>query len=235
MAMTDFAQFDRRHYPVVSPRDGYRAWLPTYEDTVEDPMALALLDRIQSVDWSRTRRAADLGCGTGRTARWLRQRAVAVIDGVDVTPEMIDAASARGDHTSLAIRDARHTGLPGASYDLVVSSLVDEHLPELVELYVEVRRLLRPAGAFVLVGYHPYFIMASGMPTHFDDDERGSVAIETHVHLPSSHFGAAREVGLVAHEMLEGVIDDEWIALKPNWGRYRGWPISFAFVWRMTT
>lgn len=34
--MPDFARFDRRHYPTVSVREGYRAWTPSYEDTVED-------------------------------------------------------------------------------------------------------------------------------------------------------------------------------------------------------
>ena len=26
-------------------------------------------------------------------------------------------------------------------------------------------------------------------------------------------------------------IDDEWVALKPKWERFRGHPISFAAVW----
>src|SRR5215212_5496154 len=38
-----------------------------------------------------------------------------------------------------------------------------------------------PDGVFVVVGYHPYFIMAAGMPTHFDGPEGHPVAIETYV------------------------------------------------------
>ena len=44
--MLDFARFDRRHYPTVAVREGYRQWLPTYEATVEDAMDLALLDAL---------------------------------------------------------------------------------------------------------------------------------------------------------------------------------------------
>lgn len=218
--MPDFALFDRRNYPTVSPRDGYRAWAPTYEDTVEDVMDLALLERIRTVDWTSTDRAADLGCGTGRTAAWLSGRGVDMVDGVDLTPEMLDRARDRGLHSSLTTADARDTGLDGGAYDLVVASLIDEHLPDLSELYHEASRLLRDDGAFVIVGFHPFFIMASGMPTHFDDD--GSpVAIETHVHLLGSHVTAAGEVGLVAHELHESVIDDEWVARKPKWEAHR--------------
>ena len=230
--MTDFALFDRRHYRTVSPREGYRAWARTYENTVEDVMDLALLGRIESVQWTSIRRAADLGCGTGRTAAWLASVGVARIDGVDVTAEMLERARQRGLHLSLRLADVRDTGLGGGCYDLVVVSLVDEHLPTLSELYQEARRLLTSDGAFVLVGFHPFFIMASGMPTHFESDDGDPVAIETHIHLPSRHVAAARSAGLVAHELHERVIDDEWIERKPRWEPYRGWPVSFAWVWR---
>lgn len=93
--MLDFSQFDRRRYPTVSVREGYREWLPSYETTVEDEMDLVLLERLESIPWSAIRRAADLGCGTGRTGASLRARGVARIDGIDLTPEMIAAARDR--------------------------------------------------------------------------------------------------------------------------------------------
>jgi len=230
--MTDFAVFDQRGYPTVSAREGYRDWVPTYESTVEDAMDLALLDRIESVDWAGVRRAADLGCGTGRTGAWLRAHGVAALDGVDLTPEMLAVAAERGTHDTLAVADVRDSGLTARAYDLAVSSLVDEHLPDVAPLYAEARRLLTDDGAFVLVGYHPFFSMSTGMPTHFENGDHEQVAIETYVHLPSDHVAAARAVGLVAHEMHERVVDAGWIELKPQWEPRRGWPISFAWVWR---
>jgi SAM-dependent methyltransferase len=51
--------------------------------------------------------------------------------------------------TYLAPRDARDTGLPAASVDFVTSTDTDEHIPEqdLLRIFVECRRLLRPDGA----------------------------------------------------------------------------------------
>ena len=118
--MTDFARFDQRHYPTVDARAGYAQWAPTYEDTVEDMMDLALLDRLDSVPWHDVTRAADLGCGSGRTAQWLRTRGPFPIDGVDLTPEMLDLARRRGIHATLVEADLRATGLPAAAYDLAV-------------------------------------------------------------------------------------------------------------------
>jgi len=230
--MPDFARFDQRHYRTVPVRDGYRDWSPSYENTVVDSMDLALLDRIVTVPWATMSRVVDLGCGTGRTASWLRAKGVARIDGVDVTPEMLDVARAKSLHERLIEGDVRSTGLDGDVYDLVVCCLVDEHLPEVTGLYREARRLLRADGTFVLVGFHPYFIMSAGMPTHFDGADGDPVAIETYVHLHSEHVAAAKAVDLVATELHEGLIDDEWIRRKPKWEPYRDWPISFAWVWR---
>src|SRR5262249_25731694 len=151
-----------------------------------------LLERLTTVRWSEARVVVDLGCGTGRTASWLLSKGVGTIDGVDVTPEMLERARGRGGHRYLKEADVRATGFSGATYDLAICSLGDEHLPELGALYREARRLLRPNGTFVLVGYHPFFIMTSGMPTHFDGADGQPVAIETYVHLPSAHMTAAR-------------------------------------------
>jgi SAM-dependent methyltransferase len=115
---------------------------------------------------------------------------------------------------------------------LVVTSLVDEHLADLRPLYAEAARVAKPGGSYVIVGYHPHFIMSSGMPTHYDSAAGEPVAIETHVHLFSDHVRAAGAAGWTLVEAEERVIDDAWIELKPKWERQRGTPIAFAFVWR---
>lgn len=229
--MPSFSAFDSRGYRTVAPREGYDRWARTYEDTVEDAMDIALLDRV-GVEWASVESVADLGCGTGRTGAWMAARGVGEIDGVDLSPGMLEAARARGVYRSLREGEVGETGLDGGAYDLVVSCLVDEHLADLVPLYAEATRLTRPGGRFALVGFHPHFIIASGMPTHFDDAESGEpVAIETHVHLLSDHVAAGRAAGLELAELHERIVDDEWVALKPKWERFRDHPISFAFVW----
>jgi SAM-dependent methyltransferase len=229
--MGSFSRFDSRGYPTVSAREGYERWAATYEDTVEDAMDIALLERL-GVDWGAVGRVADLGCGTGRTGEWLAGRGVGETDGVDLSPAMLAAARGRGVYASLREGEVADTGLDSGAYGLVICCLVDEHLADLRPLYAEAARLLEPGGSFVLVGLHPHFIVAAGMPTHFDDVESGgSVAIETHVHLFGEHVAAARGAGLGLADLQERTIDDEWVALKPKWERFRSHPISFAAVW----
>jgi SAM-dependent methyltransferase len=230
--MTDFRAFDTRGYRTVDVRTGYGEWVASYEDTVEDAMDVALLDELREVPWSSVGAVADLGCGTGRTATWMREHGVGVIDGVDLTPEMLEVARGRGVYRRLVEGDVSATGLDSEGYDLVMTCLVDEHLAEIEPLYAEAFRLARPDGTFVLVGFHPHFIMAAGMPTHFDSASGEPVAIDTYVHLLSEHVTAGLAAGWRLVEMRERVIDEAWLALKPKWERLRGQPVAFAVAWR---
>ncbi len=230
--MPRFATFDRRNYRTLPAREGYAQWAATYGDTVKRDMDLWLLGEIRSVKWSAVERCADLGCGTGRTAVWLANQGVRKIDGVDATPEMLYHARERAVFSSLRLADVCATGLPAATYDLVTTCLVDEHLAELAPLYAEAARLAQRGAAYVLVGFHPFFIMATGMPTHFRSADGEPLAIETHVHLLSDHARAALAAGWQLTELHEQVIDDRWVEMKPSWAAFRDLPISFALVCR---
>jgi SAM-dependent methyltransferase len=230
--MAGFHAFDTRGYRTVDALRGYGEWAATYEQTVEDAMDIDLLEAVTAVRWADMDAAADLGCGTGRTGAWLRGRGVAAVDGVDLTPEMLALARAKGVHRRLVEGDVAATGLESGAYDLAITSLVDEHLAELGPLYREAFRLVRPGGHFVLLGFHPHFIMASGMPTHFKNAAGEDIAITTHVHLLGEQVTAGLAAGFTLIEMTERVIDDGWVALKPKWERLRNHPISVAFVWR---
>ncbi|MGI8855424.1 MAG: class I SAM-dependent DNA methyltransferase [Thermomicrobiales bacterium] len=227
----DIAQFDRRNYPTRSVQEGYGEWAATYENVVLDALDLRLLARIRSVVWSQARAVADLACGTGRIGAWLTRHGASAVDGIDVTPGMLDGARAKGVYRHLVLGDIRRTPFRACAYDLVTAALVDEHLPDVRPLYQEAARIARAAGRFVLVGYHPFFLMG-GIPTHFNSASAGPVTIECYVHLLSDHVYAALAAGWSLREMHEGLIDDEWLAKKPKWSNYRHQPVSFAMVWQ---
>jgi SAM-dependent methyltransferase len=227
----EFKPFDARHYPTLAVGEGYDAWARTYDTVVQDEMDLRLLARLTEVGWAAAGRVLDLACGTGRIGQWLRAQGVASLDGLDLTPAMLANARARGVYDSLLEGDVRATGLPDAAYDLALMVLADEHLDELGSLYREVARITADRGRFVLVGYHPHF-MLNGIPTHFNRDDGQPVAIETHVHLMSDHVKAAHRSGWTLVELEEGLVDAAWLAKKPKWARYEHHPVSFAAVWR---
>jgi len=132
----------------------------------------------------------------------------------------------------LHLADVAGTPLASSAYDLCMLVLADEHLAELEPVYREAARLLTPGGHFVLIGYHPFFLMR-GMPTHYHrvTANREAIAIRSYVHLFSEHFHAASKAGVAIAEFQECVIDEKWLLGKPKWREYLNWPVSFALVW----
>lgn len=227
----DFSKFDNRHYPVVSVADGYGEWVATYERTVEDEMDIRLFERVKTVDWANVGQVLDLACGTGRIGVWLKGKGVTTIDGIDMTPEMLEFAREKAVYRQLYTGDITQTSFAPATYDLCTQSLADEHLPDLTPLYKEAARITRPGGHFVLVGYHPYFLM-NGIITHFHRADGEAIGIESYVHLLSDHVKAALSNGWTLVEMDEQVVDEAWLAKKPKWEKYRNQPVSFSMVWQ---
>lgn len=227
----DSRLFDKRGYPVVGAAKGYGEWAATYDETVAAGLDRPLLERVRSVNWPAVRNAADLACGTGRTGRWLKDNGVARVEGVDITPEMLALAARRGAHDALHVADVAATPLPSSTYDLCTLVLADEHLTDLGPVYREAWRLLEAGGRFLLIGYHPFFIM-NGTPTHFHRPGGEAITVETHVHLFADHFRAGCNVGLTLIEAEECVVDEAWLVSKPKWRKHLGWPVSFAWVWR---
>lgn len=226
----DFWDFDTRHYKTLSVAEGYAAWSRTYDNTVRDLLDLPLLERIRSVDWPSVGRAADLACGTGRSGAWLAQQRVKRIDGVDLTPEMIDLARRKEVYAGLHVCDVANTPLESAAYDLCIMVLADEHLEDLRPVYSEAARLTRTGGQFVIVGYHPHFMLL-GIPPHFHPESGEPLAITSYLHFTSDHVRAAHAAGWSLLEMHEHLIDEACIAAKPKWKKLLNHPISFAMVW----
>jgi SAM-dependent methyltransferase len=228
--MSEFSKFDARHYPTLPVQAGYAAWAESYENTVLDLMDLRLLGRLRTIDWANVDAVLDLACGTGRGGAWMKAMGVGRIAGIDLTPQMLERARAKGVYDRLALGDVNAVDLSSSGYDLVTQLLADEHLADLGPVYREAGRLTKADGRFVLVGYHPWFLMA-GIPTHFDRAPDEPVAIESYVHLFADHVRAAHAAGWRLAELEEGIVDDAWVAAKPKWERHRHRPVSFAFVW----
>jgi len=229
----DFARFDRRSYRTLEVRDGYRLWAKNYDAVVRDKLDIELLERLGTVPWSRVSEAVDLACGTGRIGAWLRNRDVSTIDGVDLTPEMLARAKEKEIYRRLELIDMTATGFESETYDLATNGLAVGHLEDVATLYEEATRLVRPGGWFVLIGYHPHFLL-SGIPTHFEVETGESIAIVNYVHLMADHARAALSKGWSLVSVDERVVDESWVAEESHWEPYLGHPVSFLLAWRKT-
>jgi ubiquinone/menaquinone biosynthesis C-methylase UbiE len=227
----EYSSFDTRKYPILGVQDGYKEWSNTYEQTVQDEMDLRLLSRITSVNWREITRAIDFACGTGRIGVWLKKQEVGEVHGIDITAEMLSKAAEKNVYTSLLNADILNNGIQDITYDLCIQVLADEHMADISLLYSEASRVIKDGGYFVIVGYHPFFLM-NGTITHFHKQDGNPLAIESYVHLFSDHVKAAFSCNLILLQMEEGIVDEDWLRKKPKWEKYRDWPVSFLMVWK---
>jgi ubiquinone/menaquinone biosynthesis C-methylase UbiE len=83
----------------------------------------------------------EIGAGTGEQALELKRR------GFDVTAvEIADSNYASNRQFPIIDYDGKHIPLPDASVDVVFSSNVLEHVPDLSQMHAEIRRVLKPSG-----------------------------------------------------------------------------------------
>lgn len=101
------------------------------------------------LDGRKAERAFDLGCGTGLLAPEVH-RFVRRLDGIDLSPRMVDKARQRGLYDELIVGEIvvnllRRT----AAYDLVLAADVLSYFGDLRTLFMAVHDGLQPGGLFV--------------------------------------------------------------------------------------
>ena len=97
-------------------------------------------------------RVADLGCGTGTLAALLAEQGH-VVNGVDLSPEMLARARAKGAGLAVTFTegDAADPPLPAGEFDVVLSRHVLWAMPDRAAALERWCGLLRPGGRLVLV------------------------------------------------------------------------------------
>lgn len=133
--------------------DAYAEWAETkaHNAYYERPAMLELLPDVDGL------RVLDAGCGPGVYAEWLLEHGADVVC-VDASPKMVAHTRARvGDRAEVIEADLGKPldFLDAADFDLVISPLVIDYLPDWPAAFAEFHRVLRPGGRFVASKEHP--------------------------------------------------------------------------------
>jgi SAM-dependent methyltransferase len=115
----------------------------------------------------------ELGCGTAYLAAWFARHGARPV-GVDITPAQLETARAMQEEFGLEFplleADAAETGLPDASFDLVVSEYGASIWVDPYRWIPEAARLLRPGGELVFLRNSTLVMLCS--PDEGQADER---------------------------------------------------------------
>jgi ubiquinone/menaquinone biosynthesis C-methylase UbiE len=206
-------------------------------------------------------RIADIGCGTGISARLWAARGVSVI-GVDPNNDMLTLARAEGGGPEYQSGSAQATGLPDSSVDLI-SCAQSFHWFDVDKAQTEFSRVLKPSGracAFwnlrsrgEFMDAYETVISAHCTDSHEATHDRAAITRllghqrtlqASEATFSSSQpmereafFGRVRSASYVAHGLKEP--DNFWEALDKLFDKYeKGGMITFlydsiAVVWKV--
>jgi predicted TPR repeat methyltransferase len=113
------------------------------------PEILRSLADLVMPDRSRTYSIFDLGCGTGLAGLAFKDIA-STLDGIDLSPAMIEKARSREIYGELRIADLESALVDeGRAYDLLLAADTFVYLGDLVKVFEGASRRLHPGGSFL--------------------------------------------------------------------------------------
>lgn len=131
----------------------YRDWAETYDETMLDGLNYRSPTTVARLlgDHLADRKAAvlDVGCGTGLAGQSLAGLGFRTIDGLDLSPEMMQVAARRGVYRNFITADL-HQALPMAdgSYEGALGSGIFTHGHVDARCLDELFRVLKPGSPF---------------------------------------------------------------------------------------
>lgn len=210
-----------------SVKSGYDRWAVVYDhdknpmQALEEPIVRAGVGDPSGL------KVLDLGCGTGRHALWLAENGASVV-AVDFSAGMLAEARCKvGAESVCFLQHDLHDRLPFAEkqFDLIVSGLVLEHMRDLVSLFSEVRRVLKPEGRAVVSAMHPAMFLR-GSQARFTDPESGELIQPGSIaHSLSDFLMAAVRAGFQILDVNEIAPDQRFAIQYPRAEKYVDWPM----------
>ena len=145
----------------------------------------------------------EIGCGTGKNTEFLAQIGTRV-HALDFSEGMVEKAKEKVKSKNVRFEMADLTvrwPCEDSAYDLIVCSLVLEHIADLSHIFAESARTLRTGGKFFINELHP-FKQYGGTKARFEQAGQ-TVEVEAFVHHISEFLNAAKSNGLKLLELNE--------------------------------
>lgn len=187
----------------MSVKDDYNTWSATYDTGSNQTRDLEACALREILGPRRFNHVLEAGCGTGKNTVWLMHQCER-LTAVDFSAGMLSVArdKVRERHVHFQQADLlERWPFQQEKFDLVIFSLVLEHIQDLHSVFYEASRVLAIGGMVYLGELHP-FRQYAGAKARFKTEGDPRV-LKCYTHHVSSFYNAARDAGLTLSGMRE--------------------------------
>lgn len=185
----------------MQTQDAYNNWARTYDTVINKTRDLeAKVIRI-SLEHETPDHLLEIGCGTGKNTQWLVNKCK-VLTAVDFSQEMLKIAREKITGDRVLFKQADITKQwTFEKADLIICSLVLEHIEDLSFIFQQAATILNPGGKFYIAELHPYKQL-QGSRAKFEQDGN-LLQLEFFIHHISEYFHAAKSNEFVCGSLKE--------------------------------
>lgn len=180
----------------MNVEQAYDQWSGQYDTNVNRTRDMEAMSLRETLADRYLGNCLEIGCGTGKNTAWLVKHAVHV-HAIDLSSEMmaiarqkVDVGNVTFSKTDILQEQHFETG----PYDLVVCSLVLEHIQDLGSLFRKILALMNPGAILYISELHP-FKQYLGSKARFQTDQ-GQKVVTCFNHHVSEFLSEAAGAGL---------------------------------------
>ena len=193
----------------MNVKEAYKNWSQQYDTNINktrDLEAFSIRDVLSDIKFNN---CLEIGCGTGKNTEWLITKGENIV-AVDVSDEMLSIARQKITNKSVSFLKAdviENWDFICETFDLVVCSLVLEHIENIEIIINRIAEHLEIGGVFYIGELHP-FKQYTGSKAKFET-EAGEQIVTSFTHHVTEFTQAAKAHGLKIEEIKEYFDDDD--------------------------
>jgi predicted TPR repeat methyltransferase len=188
----------------MSIESAYNNWAPSYDsmpNKTRDLEAKGIREILSKISFTTV---LELGCGTGKNTEWLLNKADKVLS-VDFSEDMLQKAKEKklGKKVHFIAADINQDWhfSENNQYDLIVFSLVLEHIQNLEPIFEKANKCMAVGGYIYIGELHP-FKQYAGSKARFET-ENGTQVLECYTHHVSDYWQSVAKFGFKIVELNE--------------------------------
>ena len=187
----------------MNVEEAYRQWSAQYDTNQNKTRDLEAISLRETLNDIRFENCLEIGCGTGKNTKWLLTKGQK-ITAIDLSEEMLSKAREKISNDNvrfLKVDINEDWTFTNEKFDLVVCSLVLEHIENIDRIFKLISEYLIENGIVYIGELHP-FKQYSGSKASFENED-GKQIVTVFTHHISEFTNLAKQNRLTISEMKE--------------------------------